>query len=300
VPAREGAAHAVNRSLPLLVLALAVGSVSFGSILIRLADAPPLAIAAWRVALASLVVVPAALAFGERRLADRRTEGLAVLAGVLLALHFATWIASLRYTTVAQSVVLVNTAPVWVAIFARLLRLGGTERTPWLGIAACVAGSALVAAAPTEAAGAAGSRPALGNGLALAGALCMGGYLLAARAAQQALDFLGFVARAYGVAALVLIVTVALSGTRAWGFDARTWAALFGLAVVAQLLGHGGTNWSLRHLGPAFVAIALVAEPVLASLLAWALLDEPVTALVATGGALVLAGIVIAARARAA
>jgi drug/metabolite transporter (DMT)-like permease len=284
----------VSRSLSLLVLALAVASVSFGSILIRLADAAPLAIAAWRVALASVVVVPAALAFGDRRLGDRRTETLAAIAGVLLALHFATWIASLEYTSVAQSVVLVNTAPVWVALFGRAL--GVADRTPWLGIALCVAGSALVAAAPASGALDAASRPALGNALALAGAVCMGGYLLAARAAQRGLDFLGFVARSYGIAALVLAGAVALTGTPASGFDARTWAALVGLAIVAQLLGHGGTNWSLRHLGPGFVSIALVAEPVLASLLAWVILGEPVTAAIAAGGVLVLAGIVLAAR----
>ena len=124
----------------------------------------------------------------------------------------------------------------------------------------------------------------------------MGGYLLAARAAQQRLDFLGFVARSYGTAAVVLALAVLATGTPARGFDAQTWAALAGLALVAQLIGHGGTNWSLRHLGPAFVAVVLVAEPVLAALLAWALLAEPVTPAVVAGGVLVLAGIVLAAR----
>jgi drug/metabolite transporter (DMT)-like permease len=285
----------VIRPLPLVVLAVAVGGVSFGSILVRLAAAEPLAIAAWRVAIASAVVVPAALAFGRRRLAEPRTELLALLAGTLLALHFATWIASLSYTTVAQSVVLVNTAPIWVAVFGRALGLLPPGSTPWLPIALCVAGAAIVAAAPTAGATAA-PQPAWGNALALAGAVCMGGYLLAARAAQQQLDFLGFVARSYGTAAVVLAVAVLVTGTPASGFDARTWLALVGLALVAQLIGHGGTNWSLRHLGPAFVAVVLVAEPVLASLLAWAILGEPVTAPVAAGGVLVLAGIVLAAR----
>lgn len=284
------------RPLPLVVLAVAVAGVSFGSILVRLADAHPLAIAAWRVSLASLVVVPAALAFGRRRLADGRTEALAALAGVLLAGHFAAWIASLQYTTVAQSVVLVTTAPIWVALFGRLLGIMDARDTPWLGILLCVGGSALVAAAPAASGVAAAPQAALGNALALAGAVCMGGYLLAARAAQQSLDFLGFVARSYGIAAVVLAAAVWATGTPASGFDARTWLALGGLALVAQLIGHGGTNWSLRHLGPAFVAVVLVGEPVLASLLAWAILDEPITAVVAAGGALVLAGILWSAR----
>lgn len=283
------------RPLPLVVLAVAVCGVSFGSILVRLADAEPLAIAAWRVAIASAVVVPAALAFGRRGFADPRTEGLALLAGTLLALHFATWIASLSYTTVAQSVVLVTTAPLWVAVFGRILGMQAPGSTPWLPIALCVAGAAVVAAAPAAGAGTA-SHPAWGNALALAGAACMGGYLLAARAAQQQLDFLGFVARSYGTAAVVLSLAVLASGTPASGFDAQTWAALAALALVAQLIGHGGTNWSLRHLGPAFVSVVLVAEPVLASVLAWAILGEPVTPAVVAGGVLVLAGIVLAAR----
>jgi drug/metabolite transporter (DMT)-like permease len=287
----------VSRALPLAVLAAAVGGVSFGSILVRLAQAAPLAISAWRVTLASAVVVPLWLVLGPRRRAGVRTELVAALAGVLLAGHFATWIASLAYTSIAQSVVLVTTAPIWVALFGRLLRLVTVGPRAWLGIALCVAGSAVVALAPGPSAATRASAPSLGNALALAGALCMGGYLLAARAAQRELAFLEFVGRAYAVAAAALWIAVLTTGTPASGYDARTWAALAGLAVVAQLVGHGGANWALRHLGPAFVSAVLVAEPVLASALAWLILDEPVTPPVAAGGALVLVGIVVSARA---
>lgn len=281
------------------MLALGVAAISGASILVRLADAAPLAIAAWRLGLATAVVVPLALARGRLRWTAPRTESTSALAGVLLALHFATWIASLAYTSVAQSVVLVTTAPVWVALFGRALGLIPRGETPWAGIALCVAGSTLVALAPGGGRAPAPD-PLRGNALALAGALCMGGYLLAARAAQRRLDFVGFVARAYATAALVLGVAVAATGTAATGFDPRTWFALAGLALVAQLVGHGGTNWSLRHLAPALVAVALVAEPVLASLLAWLVLGEAPTAAVVAGGALVLGGIALSVRRRAA
>lgn len=279
---------------PLLVLAAAVAGISFGSILVRVAHAEPLAIAAWRLVLASVVVVPAALVIGPRRSGGARAEWLAASAGLLLALHFATWIASLRYTSVAQSVVLVTTGPVWVAVLGLALRLAGASEISWLGIGLCVGGAAIVVAAPT-ATDVPASNPLLGNGLALAGSVAMGAYLLVAREAQRSLAFLPFVARSYGVAATALCAAVAFTGTPAAGFDGATWLALGGLALLSQLVGHGGANWALRHLSPGFVSGALVGEPVLASLLAWAILGEPITPLIALGGALVLVGIFVSA-----
>jgi drug/metabolite transporter (DMT)-like permease len=279
------------------VLAAAVTGISIASVLVRVAHAEPLAIAAWRLVLASLVVVPAALVVGPRDSPGARVEWLSAGAGLLLALHFATWIASLRYTTVAQSVVLVTTGPVWVAVLGLALRLVRTNEISWAGIALCVSGGAIVAIAPA-ATGVAAPDPLLGNALALAGAVAIGAYLLLAREAQRSLAFLPFVARSYGVAAIALSVAVALTGTPAWGFDGRTWLALGGLALLSQLVGHGGANWALRHLSPGFVSGVLVAEPVFASLLAWAILGERVTPLVALGGVLVLAGIAVSARRR--
>jgi len=279
--------------LPLLVLAVALAGVSFGSIFVRLAAAPALAIALWRMTLASAVVVPAALLArrGSPR-ATRRDWALAAAAGGLLALHFGTWITSLQFTSVAASVLLVNTAPVFVALLMWLVGQRPGPRT-WVAVALGIAG-AVVIAAPG------GGEPGtlLGNLLAVGGAVAMAGYLLLAREAQRGLPYLPYVAVAYGCAAVVLWVSVLWSGTTWQGFTAGTWAALVAMAVVSQLVGHGGYNWSLRHLNPAFVSIALTGEPVLASLLAWWLLDEPLTLRIAAGGALVLAAILVAARAR--
>lgn len=277
---------------PFVVLALAVLGVSNGSILVRLAHGPPLAIAAWRMVLASLVVVPLALAFGRRARASLRTELTTVAAGLLIALHFATWISSLSHTTVAQSVVLVNTAPAWVALIGRVLFGVRLPAVGWLAIGACLAGSALIASAADDGHG--GSL--YGNALALAGAVALAGYLLAASAAQRELDFLGFVARSYLTAAVALCLTVIVTGTPAFGFESTTWFAIGGLALASQLIGHGGTNWSLRHLPPAFVALALLAEPLIASFLAWRLFGEAVGTRVWLGGALVLAGILLSTR----
>lgn len=277
---------------PVVVLCIALLGVSGGAIFVRLAEAPPLAIAAWRIGLAACVVVPLALAFSTSRSASLHAQRAAVGAGVLLALHFATWIASLAYTSVAQSVVLATTAPIWVALLGRVLGIARVNAAGWLAIALCAVGSAVIAGGDL-----AGGGSWRGNALALAAAVCMGAYLLLAQSAQRELDFLGFVARSYGSAAVALWLAMLASGTAATGYAPDTWLAFAGLAIVSQLVGHGGANWSLRHLPPAFVALVLVGEPILASVLAWWLFDERIGALLWLGGGLILGGILLSARA---
>lgn len=279
--------------LPYAVLAVALAGVSFGSIFVRLAAAPALAIALWRMTIASSVVLPVALAGGRVPARSSLLEvSLAITAGGLLALHFATWITSLQYTTVANSVLLVNTAPVFVAALMWLTGQRPAART-WASVFLAVAGAAIIGAGD---AGSAGST--LGNLLAVGGAVAMAGYLMLAREAQRRLAYLPYVALAYSSAAAVLWVAVLASGTTWHGFGAQTWAAVAAMAVVSQLVGHGGYNWSLRHLPPTFVSVTLTGEPVIAAGLAWWLLGEPVTAGAVLGGALVLAAILVAARSR--
>lgn len=283
-----------GRVLPYAVLAAALVGVSFGSIFVRLAAAPALAIALWRMTLASAVVLPAALASGGIRPATSgRAMALAAAAGGLLALHFGSWMTSLLFTSVANSVLLVNTAPIFVALLSWISgRDRPTSRT-WAAVVLATAGAAVITSGgPSDA------TSLIGNLLAVGGALAMAGYLLLAREAQRVLAYLPYVAVAYGTAAVVLWAAVLISGTQWHSFTPQTWAVLAAMAVVSQLVGHGGYNWSLRHLQAAFVSIALTGEPVLASLLAWWLLDEPIGARTALGGVLVLSGIVVAARAR--
>jgi len=279
--------------LPQAVLLLALIGVSFGSIFVRLAAAPALAVALWRMTLAAALVVPVASIRWRPGKRAARPMLLAAAAGVLLALHFATWITSLDYTSVARSVLLVNMAPVFVALIAWIT--GRDVPTPriWGAIALALAGVAVMGAEGPHEPGA-----ALGQALALAGAAAMAGYLVLAREAQRALSYLSYVATAYGSAAACLWVAVAATGTAWHGFAAETWVAVAAMAVVSQLVGHGGYNWSLRHLQPAYVSLALTGEPVVAASLAWWLLDEPVSGWTALGGALVLAAILLAVRSR--
>jgi len=288
----HGMRPASSPAFPLLVLAVALAGVSFGSIFVRLAAAPALAIALWRMTLASAVVLPLAAASGTlRRGFVMRDLALAAAAGGLLALHFATWITSLQFTSVASSVLLVNTAPVFVAVLMWATGQRPTAAT-WAAVGIAAAGAAVIAAGSLQDRGS-----LVGNLLALGGAIAMAGYLLLAREAQRGLPYLPYVGIAYGTAALTLWSAVLVSGTPWSGFTTGTWAAIGALAVVSQLVGHGGYNWSLRHLQPVFVSVALTGEPVIAALLAWRLLGERPTAATAAGGLLVLAGIFLAARA---
>jgi drug/metabolite transporter (DMT)-like permease len=286
-----------GRISPLLVLAVAVVAVAHGAIFVRLADgAEPLAIAAWRLTLATGIVLPLVLARARNGFASltRRELVLTLAAGALLAGHFATWISSLKFTSISNSVLLVSTAPVWVAVIGRITGTVQLSRLMGVAIGLSILGSVIIA----------GGNAAIGTGtlrgdlLALLGAICMGAYLLAAQRVQRSVAFGPYVALVYASTAVWLWIAALATGTHMSGFDARTWSALAGIAVVSQVIGHSGYNYSLRQLKPEFVAVTLLGEPILASLLGWFLFREPVPAATLGGGVLVLAAIMLAAHAQ--
>ncbi len=284
-----------GRGAPLLILALGVVAIAHGSIFVRLADASPLAIAAWRLTLASALVVPLALLVERRAFGrlDRRLLVSIAAAGLLLAGHFATWITSLAYTSIANSVVLVATVPVWVGIIGVATGVLRLSRAMWLAISLSVVGSAVIGWGSARL----GAGTLRGDLLAVAGAICMGGYLLLAQRIQRTLPFLPFVAVIYATAAAFLWIAALASGARLGGFAPATWWALVGIALVSQVIGHSSYNWSLRHLNPDLVSVTLLGEPILASLLGLLFFAEPIAAMTLAGGALVLLAILIAARA---
>jgi len=277
------------RAAPFLVLGIALLAVSNGAIFARLATAPALAIAAWRVGLGFLVVLPIALAAPGAPATDRRAVACAAAAGALLAVHFAAWIASLEHTTIARSVLFVSTSPIWVALLQALAGRGVPSRITLLALVFSIGGAAVVSGGSGG-----GDAAILGDALGIAGGVAMAGYFLLSRVAQGVLQFRTYLGIAYGTAAGLLWVAVLATGTQASGFDARTWWAFAGMAAVSQLVGHSGYNWSLRHLDPLFVAVVSVGEPVLASLLGWWLLGEALDWRTSTGGFLILAGIALA------
>ncbi len=283
------------------VLAGGVLIVSTASILIRWAQAegvPSLAIAAWRLTLASLVLLPLVWikAGVEVRAVPCGRLMLAAASGVFLALHFASWIASLQYTSVASSVALVTTNPIWIALFSVLVL---RERMPALRITAvalALAGSGVILWADTGVTTTSAPQPALGNTLALIGSLTVCGYLLIGQKLRAGMSLLAYIGLVYGGAAVCLMAAALLSGTVLWGYSVLAWGCLAGMALGPQLLGHSAFNYALKHLTPTTIALTVLGEPVGSAVLAWLLFGEAIGIAKLAGMALLLGGIFLAAR----
>jgi drug/metabolite transporter (DMT)-like permease len=271
---------------PWVTLSVAVLFVSFGSILVRLAAAPALAVSFYRVAIASLILLP--FAGGEARRSwktlDRRRRWLLVAAGVALALHFASWIASLSYTTVAASVLLVNTAPVFAILLSAVFLREKPSVTVQVATPVAFAGAALIALGEPG-----GSSATLfGNGLAVAGAVTLAAYQVIGRGLRDALPLDAYVLAVWSTAALTLAALARSSGVLLGGYPVRTWLVFVALAVVPTLGGHGLVNKSLRSIPAPTVGLFLLGEPVIASLLAWLLFHETPGPRTLAGGAIVI------------
>jgi drug/metabolite transporter (DMT)-like permease len=294
---------------PLIVILFGILAISTASIFIRYAQeyAPSLVIAAYRLTLATLVLAPFALSRHRIELLalTRRERILTVLSGLFLAIHFATWITSLAYTTVASSVILVSTSPLWVALLSPLTIKESISRSVLIGVFLALAGGVVVGisdaciwtneqlACPPIADLMRG-QAFLGNILALMGAWAGAGYLLIGRRLRVKMTLVSYIFLVYGVAAVILVATMFLAGYLPWGFPAPVYLWLLLLALIPQLLGHSSLNWALRYLSAAYVSITLLSEPVGSTILAYILLDEKPTSLMIFGAILILTGIYIA------
>lgn len=259
--------RALDRPPPgdLLLITLAVVAVSTSAPLIRYAAAPALAVAFWRNAMASGVLVPWALlrSRDELRATTPRDKRLSVYAGLLLAGHFATWIPSLSFTSVASSVALVAVQPVWAALIAR--RQG--ERIPaagWTGIWISVVGAVLLSGIDLSIS----PRALFGDLLAIVGGLLAAAYMSVGAEARRTVSTTAYTAICYPVAALVLLAVSLAARQPVAGYDGRTWLCLVGLTVGPQLLGHSVFNRVLRTTSATIVSISILFEIVGASLIA--------------------------------
>ena len=290
------------RLAPYAVLAFGVVVVSTASILIRFAHlggASSLTIAALRLAFATLVLTPYAWPRirAEVSAAPNAVLAFPILSGVVLALHFATWITSLEFTSVASSAVLVTTNPIWVGLAAWLWLKEPLRPLAVAGIALGMAGGLAVFLADAAPGAVVGPDSLLGNVLALVGALAASAYLLIGRRIRDRLSLLAYIWIAYGVAAIVLLGVAATSGRALLGLPIMVYVLILALALGPQLIGHTTFNWAIRRLPAPTVAMAILGEPVGAAVLAWWLFDEAASPLQLTGFALLLGGIYLTARA---
>ena len=293
-------ADTANRRWAYAVLGLGVIVISSSSIMTRYAQSAgvsSLSISALRLLLASAVLMPFAFAQSAReiRALSKHDLLLAIAAGGLLAAHFATWISSLAYTSVASSTALVTTNPIWIALASVLLfreRIRGGLIAA-IGFALC--GSVFIFLA--EGGGASAQpNPPLGNALALIGSLAVSGYLLIGRVLRRHLSLLAYIWLVYSSAALALVVVALIANEPLWGFSAAAWVLLFALALGPQLLGHTIFNWALKQVSATFIALAILGEPLGSAILALILFDEGFSFLQIVGFVLLLVGIYLGAR----
>ena len=277
----------------LVLLAVAVAAVSTSAPLIRQAAAPALAVAFWRNALASGVLVPYAVVTRRHELAglDRRTRRLGIVAGLLLAAHFATWIPSLSFTSVASSVALVATQPVWAALIARR-RGEHVSRSTWFGIGVAMAGAVLLTGVDVQLS----SRALLGDLLAVAGGALAAAYVTVGSEVRATVSTTTYTTVCYATAAGALLVVCVASRQVLWGYPTGTWWALVGLTVGAQLLGHSVFNKVLATTSATVVSVSILFEIVGAALLARLWFDETPPPAALPAAALIGLGVVLVVR----
>ena len=259
--------------------------------------------------IAALILAPIAVwrAQNELRNLGRDHWVLLGISGLLLCLHFASWISSIGMTTITSSVVLVTTAPLWVAILAPIFL---KEKLSWLtvlGLMVTLSGGFLVGLSnscelshgsltcdlritPSS------SQELVGNGLALAGAWFSAGYLLVGRRLRHELSLLTYTFIVYSFAAMGLALILVIFNQQVLGYPWIVYAIGATLALVPQIIGHSSFNWALKYLPASFVSVALLGEPIGTSILAVIFLSEVPTLLEMLGGAIILFGIYISSR----
>lgn len=295
---------------PKIAIIFGIFAVSAASIFVRFAqeEASSIVIAAYRLGIAVLVLIPITFFRYRRDLHNLSREDLflGLLSGLFLAIHFATWITSLEFTTVASSVVIVTTTPLWVALLSPLLLREPIVRNVKVGLVIALVGTVIIGLSDIcETQGVFNcpsvvqifnGRAVWGDFLALLGAWGATGYVMIGRKIRAKLPVIPYITLVYGIAALILIVLMLTGSDPEYGFSPSTYLWLVLLALVPQLLGHSTFNWALGYLTAAFVSLSLVGEPIGSTILAYIFLQETPTTLKIIGAVLILGGIIIASQ----
>jgi len=296
---------------PVLAIAFGILAMASAAIFIRFAQqfAPSIVIAAYRLTLASLLLAPIALARNRSELRNLERSQLAfgLLSGLFLALHFASWITSLAYTTVASSVMLVSTVPLWVALLAPITIKEPLSRPIISGMGLALFGAIVIGISDVcTLNGTSLTCPPLdefiqgnafiGDILALIGAIMGAGYVLIGRKLRTRVSLLSYIFVVYGMAAIILVLIMFAMGESPFGYPPQAYIWFLLLALFPQLLGHSSVNWALGYLSAAYVSIILLSEPIGSTILAYLLFEEVPSSMKIFGAILILAGIFIASR----
>ena len=277
-----------------LAVLLGVAGVSLSAVLVRWSTAPSLILVLYRVGMAAALLAPYTLLRHreELRALARREVLLCLASGAFLGLHFAAYFESLRYTSIASSVVLVDTEVLFVALGTVLVLRQRLSGRAWLAVALAFGGSVVIAMADT----AVGPDAVRGDIIALSGALCMAVYTMIGAVCRKNISTTVYTFLVYCSAALTVLVIALFSGLPLAGYGAENVLTAFGMAVFCTLLGHSVFSWGLKYLPPAFISTAKLLEPVFASVWGLALFGERPGLLTLLGGAVIIAGVALYSR----
>ena len=297
---------AISPAAPYILILIGIAAVSTASLFIRFAQdyAPSITIAAFRLGLAALLLLPYTIYKypQELRSLSRSDLGFVLLAGFFLAVHFGVWITSLEYTSVASSVVFVTTTPLWVSLMAPIFLREKTPRIAFLGMLIAFLGGVIIAFSDvciwsiegiscSSMKGIFGTRSLLGDFLALLGAIAAAAYLMIGRHIRRGVSLTPYVFLVYSVAGLFLVTGMLISEGVPPIYPAKVYVWLVALAILPQLVGHSIFNWSLKYLPTGYVSINLLGEPIGTIILAYIFLNETPSGTKLFGAILILAGI---------
>lgn len=277
-----------------LLVVLGVAGVSLSAIFVRWATAPSLVLAFYRMIMAAILLAPVVLWKNREELKqlEKREWILCIISGTFLGLHFAAYFESLRWTSIASSVVLVDTEVLFVALGTWLILRKRLSGKAWLAVAMAFGGSVVIAMADT----AAGSDVVRGDLIALSGALFMAVYTMIGAVCRRKLSTNVYTFLVYSVAAAALLVILVITDTSLCGYGGINYLSGFGMAVFCTLLGHSVFSWGLKYLPPAFISTAKLLEPVFASVWGLLLFGEVPGMPVILGGLVILLGIALYSR----
>jgi drug/metabolite transporter (DMT)-like permease len=300
-----------SRSVKFIVLFFGVISISAAAIFIRLAqkEVNSFVIAAARMTFSAIPLIPIVIYrhIPEIRKISKKDLYLSLLAGLFLAIHFASWITSLEYTTIASSVVIVCTTPIWVTLFGVIFFHEKVDKVILIGVFLTLLGGIIIALSEScsnslihpvcnfEMTQIAGNRM-LGNTLALLGALTAAGYFMIGKTVRKQVSIIPYVFIVYATSAFILCLLLIFTRSEIIPYRPLTYLWLILLAIFPQLIGHSLFNWSLKYISATYVAIATMGEPVGSTILAIIIFREIPTPLKVVGALIILTGIYIVSR----
>ncbi len=276
------------------ILVAGIIAISFASILIKLCNAPAMVIASYRLLFAAVFFVGSCGFKKENPLQyfSKRDLKVALIAGLFLCIHFSAWISSLKYTSVASSVALVATAPMFVVVGSMTFLKEKPNKLLLLGIPMTLLGAVILSSKDWGNA----DQSLFGNFLAVIGAVGAAGYLLAGRDLRSRIPTQAYVTVVYSTTTVILVAITLLQKTPLLGYSPNIFLLFFLIAFVPQVIGHTSFNWLLKHFSAATVSILTLSEPVGASVLAYFILGENISPVQLIGGTFILAGVVISLR----